>query len=927
MPTVKKYLHKYILLLFIFAGFMFILIPPKSFADKKVSINENIVPSKTNPESQLVNNKIKVGIYNFNPLIFVDETGKASGLFPEILNYIAEKEDWEIIYIPGSWSDSLERVEKGEIDLSICIAHTPEREAKLDFTKDYLILDWASVFKQKGSNIQTIFDLQDKTVSVLKSGVTTDSFKRVLSQFGIICNIIEKNENIENLKAVHQKEADAGVCPNIYGTMVEGNYNIERTSIVFAPIQLGFATKKGSNHKVLSALNIHIQEMKADKESVYYELRNKWIGAYSKDKIFLAKWVVPILVIVIFLLLILVIFNIALKEKVKLKTSELLNINDVLKLSEESYRILFEQAMQDITERKLAEAALRHSEEKFKVVFEQAPVGIVITNSKGVIVDCNRYFADIFGATPEQYCGMDLLEKLPEGGVKQNLISSLKDYQIHHYNGHYVSVLTGRKLYLNITSQKVISDLVITIIIDMTKYNEAEEENQRLQYQLIQAQKMESIGRLAGGVAHDFNNMLGVIIGHVEILLDGVDEKEPMYKGLVAVNKAANRSANLTKQLLAFARKQTVNPQVIDLNSAVGGMLSMVERLIGEDMNLVWIGGENGGYVKIDPAQIDQIVVNLCINARDAILEKYSSRQIGDIEITETKQIENETKGEITIETSIVTFDEAYCLNHVEALPGSYVMLAVSDNGCGINKDRLSMIFDPFFTTKDIDRGTGLGLASVYGIVKQNNGFINVYSEVNEGSTFRIYLPKHDKKRSISSYNTHSQDIDFKESKDNDYRNITSDNSSESLEDVELLAQNEEASIKTDESEIVYGSETILFVEDEAWLLELGDTMLKRLGYKVLIAATPKEAIDLALNYLGQIDLLITDVIMPEMNGRELARELFNVRPNMKSLFMSGYTANVIAHHGVLEQGVYFIQKPFSIQELSGKIREILDIL
>ncbi|MBF0389807.1 MAG: transporter substrate-binding domain-containing protein, partial [Desulfamplus sp.] len=433
--------NKYIFLLFIVVVLIIIPTLPKSFADNKVNLVEHTAAPKIIPESKLLNNKIKVGVYNFNPLVFIDETGKASGLFPEILNYIAEKEDWEIIYIPGSWSESLERVESGEIDLSICIAHTPEREAKLDFTKDYLILDWASVFKHKGSNIQTIFDLQDKTVSVLKSGVTTDSFKRVLNQFGITCKIVEKNENIENLKAVHQKEADAGVCPNIYGTMVEENYNIERTSIVFAPIRLGFASKKGSNNKVLSALNRHIQEMKADKESVYYELRSKWIGAYSKDKIFLAKWVVPILVTVISLLLILVLFNIALKRKVKVKTSELLNINDELKLSEERYRIMFEQAMQDIAERKLAELALKQSEEKFKVVFEQSPVGIVITNSKGVIVDCNRYFSDMFGATPEQYYGMNLLEKLPEGGVKQNIIGSLNDYQIHHYEGHYVSIL------------------------------------------------------------------------------------------------------------------------------------------------------------------------------------------------------------------------------------------------------------------------------------------------------------------------------------------------------------------------------------------------------------------------------------------------------------------------------------------------------
>ncbi|MBF0411999.1 MAG: transporter substrate-binding domain-containing protein [Desulfamplus sp.] len=831
--------------------------------------------------------KIRVGVYNFKPLVFIDENGNASGFFPDILNYIAEKEGWEITYIHGSWSECLSRVETGEVDIQTAIAYSEKRDEMLDFS-EYLIMDWSSVFKQKGSSIQTIFDLKDKKVSVVKSGITTDDFKRVIKQFGINCQIIEKNENVENLEAVHNREADAGISPNIYGTMVENSYNIERTPIVFSPIKLGFASKKDGNREILSVLNKYIIEMKADDESIYYHFRDKWTGGGGKEEM-IPEWFFPVMLILLSLFIMLAVFNFMLKTQVKTKTSEFVAANKNLTLSKENYRILLEQAKEEIKERKLAEAALKESEEKFKVVFEQAPVGIIISDSKSVILNCNNHIVSIFGAKREQYYGMNLLEKLPDGAIKQNLASALADYELHQYEGPYTSVLSGKHLHLSILSKKISPDLIISILMDMTKHKEAEEENKKLQQQLLQAHKMESIGRLAGGVAHDFNNMLGVIIGHVELLLDKVDTTEPSYGGLAAIQKAATRSANLTKQLLAFARKQIVNLQVVNLNEAVEGMLSMLERLIGEDINLVWRCCESVGNIEIDPSQIDQIMVNLCVNAKDAITER-------------SKDNAGKT-GIINIETGKSLFDAAYCADHVEALPGRYLMLAVSDNGCGIDNERLTMIFDPFFTTKDIHKGTGLGLASVYGIVKQNNGFINVYSEQGEGTTFRVYLPEYYEDENggdVSKYNIENP---------SKYNN---GGSSEYLTEYAL-----DGSLKK-------GKETVLLVEDELWLLELGETMLKRLGYTVLTANTPKEAVNIARTYPEQINLLLTDVIMPEMNGRDLAIQMITIRPELKCLFMSGYTANVIAHHGVLDEDVNFIQKPFSIQELSSKIRKSL---
>jgi len=380
-----------------------------------------------------------------------------------------------------------------------------------------------------------------------------------------------------------------------------------------------------------------------------------------------------------------------------------------------------------------------------------------------------------------------------------------------------------------------------------------------MEAQLRQAQKMESVGRLAGGVAHDFNNMLGVILGHAELAMEDLDQDQPIFNDLQQIRQAAERSTGITRQLLAFARKQIVSPKVIDLNETLAGMLKMLLRLIGEDIDLAWLPGKRLWPIKIDPSQIDQIMVNLCVNARDAIVDV----------------------GKITIETGNCTLNEEYCSAHASFVTGQYVKIDISDNGSGMDKETVSHIFEPFFTTKGVNEGTGLGLATVYGIVKQNNGFVNVYSEQGRGTTFSIYLPR--------------------------YADKTNTGESESTEEPAIR-----------------GSETILLVEDEPTILNMTTTMLQRLGYTVLAVGTPSEAIRLAGEHSGEIDLVLTDVIMPEMNGRMLTENLMVNRPGLKCLFMSGYTANVISHHGVLDDGVNFIQKPFAKSELAAKIRSAL---
>jgi polar amino acid transport system substrate-binding protein len=385
-------------------------------------------------------------------------------------------------------------------------------------------------------------------------------------------------------------------------------------------------------------------------------------------------------------------------------------------------------------------------------------------------------------------------------------------------------------------------------------------DREKIEAQLIQAQKMEAVGRLAGGVAHDFNNMLNVILGYAEMSLLKLEPASPILAYLKEISKAGLRSAALTRQLLAFARKQTIAPKVLDLNDTVAGMLKMLMRLIGEDIDLLWKPADALWPVNLDPAQIDQILANLVVNARDAI----------------------SGVGRITIETGTADFDQAYSDRNDGFIPGQYVLLAVSDDGCGMDKKTLARIFEPFFTTKEVGKGTGLGLATVYGIVKQNSGFINVYSEPGTGTTFRIYLPRYESEPAVAD---------------------------EMRKAVEAPT----------------GTETVLLVEDEDSLLDLGTLLLEDIGYTVLAASCPNRAIRISEEFPGEIHLLLTDVIMPEMSGRDLRERLAASRPNLKSLFMSGYTAEVIAHHGALHEGVHFLQKPFSVQDLAVKLREALN--
>lgn len=515
-----------------------------------------------------------------------------------------------------------------------------------------------------------------------------------------------------------------------------------------------------------------------------------------------------------------------------------------------------------------AEKKLQENERNYREIFNSTHEAIFVYDAAGRILDVNEPMLRMFGYPSK--------EEVLAGNVG-NLSSNEPPYSqreaewyIHKTRSEGPQVFewlarkrNGETFWIEVSLRS--SEIggigrILGVLRDISERKKAEEEKVKLEEQLRHALKMESVGRLAGGVAHDFNNMLGVIIGHAEMALERIDSTDPLRQHIQEIQKAACRSADLTRQLLAFARKQSVIPKIVNLNDVISGMKKMLQRLIGENIELIWNPGENLWPIEMDPSQIDQILANLVVNSRDAI-----------------KDI-----GIIIIGTKNVIINEDFCEANQGFVSGGYVLLTVSDNGEGMNRETLDHIFEPFFTTKDMGKGTGLGLATVYGIVEQNKGAILVSSEPEKGTTFTIYLPRY-------------------QGESNDYR------------------------VKPVKTESVRGTETILLVEDEDMILNLGKTVLEQNGYTVLTARRPTEAVALVENYPDDVHLLITDIIMPEMNGKELNEKLRLCKPRLKCLFMSGYTSDVIAPSGVLDGSIHFIQKPFQVSLFSEKVREALE--
>jgi PAS domain S-box-containing protein len=519
----------------------------------------------------------------------------------------------------------------------------------------------------------------------------------------------------------------------------------------------------------------------------------------------------------------------------------------------------------DLTHRREIEKALKQTEKRFKKFLDNDISGDFISTPDRGPIYCNKRFLEIFGFTSyDEFLNFDYMKLYKDPKDREKLYDRLqKDGKVENYeiemldkNGNVKIIIENSVAEFDENGKMV---AVYGNCLDVTEHHLAERKQRELEAQLHHAQKLEAIGRMAAGVAHDFNNMISIILASAQMAQMDLPEEHPIRPLLEEIQSAAERSAEFTRHLLTFARKQPADPVPVDLNEIIRQNQKMLRRLVGEDIELNVHLTEDLWYVKMDPAQVDQILTNLAVNARDAI----------------------RSTGTITIETRNLIIEKDYSDYHSLAGPGHYVLLQFGDTGSGIPKEIINKIFDPFFTTKAPSGGTGLGLSTVYGIVKQNGGFITVYSEPDVGTVFKIFLPRH--------------------------------------------SEPEPEEPKEEIQDVPRGKETILIVEDEAKILRICERYLQRLGYRVIALNHPEKALSAVQQMEGCIDLLLTDVIMPGMNGYELARRLREMCPGMKTLYMSGYTWDIISDRGFLDQDIHFVSKPFNLEELAREIRSTID--
>jgi PAS domain S-box-containing protein len=520
--------------------------------------------------------------------------------------------------------------------------------------------------------------------------------------------------------------------------------------------------------------------------------------------------------------------------------------------------------MVDVSDRLQAVETLRKDEKRFRTIFERTAVGIALVDMEGRLKECNPALQEMLGYRKEELLTKNFSQFVHQDdqSIDLDLYKKLLSEMHDHYQVEKRCIRKDGGVVWGRVNVSLVRDAggnpqyTIHMVENINEWRQ-------LETQFLQSQKMETVGRLAGGIAHDLNNLLTVLSGYSQLSLIDIKEDDPLKANLQEIKSATERAAQLTRQLLVFSRRQVLDMKVLDLNTIVQGLEKMLRRIIGEDVELIINLAEDLGGVKTDPGQIEQVLLNLVVNAKDAMPEG----------------------GKLILETNNVELDEDYARTHISVIPGRYVLLSVSDTGCGMSPEVKERIFDPFFTTKAKDKGTGLGLSTVYGIVKQSGGHIWVYSELSQGATFKIYLPRFEEEAAAS----------------------------------EAFAEKEKG------GDLLRGSEIVLLVEDEPSVRSLAARVLRGQGYTVLEAANGEEAMTIAQEpIIKEIHLLLTDVVMPQMGGKELVERFKLLYPGVKILFISGYADKAIAHQALLEPGLPFLEKPFSPTDLAKKVREVL---
>ena len=789
-------------------------------------------------------NKLRVGIYDNKPLVFTGSDGKAKGFLIDILEYIGSKEGWQIEYVSGYWAECLERLRKSEIDLLVGVEYSRERNKIYDFTYETSLSDWGIVYAEKGLSPKQIGNLDEKRIAVVHGDIHYNNLRKLAEQFKLNCRFIELFEYDGILELIDNKRVDAAVVNRLYGLEFARYHSAVRSPIVFSPAEVHFAVPKKKYPDLINIIDSHLVALKADKQSIYYRSLEEW-SPVSAMWVF-PKWILGALAAAGGLLLLSLATGLAFRAQVKAKTRELSSKNEELEL--------------EVAERKRVEEALRLT--KFSI--DHAGDSVFWLGSDAQVIYANEAACASLGYSSEELSSMTVHDIDPNFPVEvwpthwqelRKRVFCTTESQHRRKDGSVFPV----ELTINHLEFEG-KEYHCTFARDITERKMVEEERERMQAQLRQAQKMEAVGTLAGGIAHDFNNILQAVQGYAELLILGTAGPHPGHRELREIVRAAKRGSELTRQLLTFSRKVESELRPTDLSHEVVNVRRILERTIPKMIEFELNLAEDLRTVNADPGQVEQVLMNLAVNAKDAMPDG----------------------GRLIIETENITLGENDCRFHRVPRPGDYVRLTVSDTGHGIDEDALDHIFEPFYTTKGPGKGTGLGLATVYGIVESHDGYITAHSKLGEGSTFKIYLPVVESGKGIVQLGERSTALQG-------------------------------------------GTETILLVDDEESIRNLGRQILEAFGYRVLIAADGESALQIYREAEEEISMVILDLIMPGMGGRRCLEELLNMNSEVRVAIASGYSPDGPTREVLLNGARGFVSKPYELKHMLKQVRRVLD--
>lgn len=665
-----------------------------------------IVLAVSSSPAQAREGVILIGVYENAPIVYQDESGDYSGLSIDILRHIAAKEGWKLEYISGTFAECLERLERGEIDLQVNIAYSDERAQKFDFNQESLLSNWGVVYALPDSGIESILDLEGKRVAVMKKSIHPLAFMKMVNSFGIRHETIPVDDHRQGFKLVSEKKADAVVVNRIFGLTNAKQFNLEETNIIFNPVEIRYAAPKGKSSDLLVAIDTHLKELTANKESIFYRSYNKAFGL-TEPLSAMSKWVSGGFFLLFVLIGFLILMNSILNHRVHKKTAELRS---------------------EVSERKQAVKALRESDAHLHTLINTIPDLVWLKDIEGVYLFCNSKFERLYGAKEKDIIGKtdydfvdkdlaDFFRRHDQTAMAAGKPSVNEEELTFSSDGHRELVETIKVPMLESEGQLI---GVLGIARDITERKRSEDERKEMEERLRQALKMEAVGTLAGGIAHDFNNILAIILGFAEMARAEAPSGTQLAEDLEQVLIAANRAKELVKQILAFSRQSATERIPLRIQPLIKEGLKMLRASIPSTISITEDIDPKSGVILADPSQVHQILMNLSTNAYHAM---------------------EETGGvlSVTLKSVLIGPDEEKMSAH--ATPGEYLELAVSDTGCGIGPDIIDKIFDPYFTTKGVGKGTGMGLAIIHGIMADYGGLITVESLLGQGTTFHVFFP------------------------------------------------------------------------------------------------------------------------------------------------------------------------------------------